>query len=360
MRILYVIPEMEVGGTEKHLYYLASGMREKGHSVKIVCVKSRGVLGDRMFKDGFDIIALGVARPYNPVITARLCGILKDFRPDVLHTYLFGFHLPAGMAGRMAGAPLVVSSRRQIALWKKWYHRLFENLGNFFTDYVIACSEAVRDFTLKAELIRSSRVKVVYNGLPFPEVERRFPNTKTLGMVANFSPIKGHRYVLEAVSLLAQEFPDIKIKFAGEGKLLEEMKEVARCAGIEERVFFEGRIDDVFEFLNGIDIFVFSSLGEGLPNAVLEALYMERPVVATRVGGIPEVIKPGKNGILVNPCSAEQLADGIRFMLRNPGKAGEMGRNGRKAVAEKFSLDRMLGGYFELYADSQKKRGSAQ
>jgi glycosyltransferase involved in cell wall biosynthesis len=349
VKILYVIPEMEVGGTEKHLYYLASGISKEGHRVKIVCIKSLGLIGERMLKKGFDIECFGISHPYSPFITGKVIKVISDFKPDVLHTYLFGFHLPAGIAGRIMRVPLIISSRRQIALWKKWYHRLFENLGNFFTDYVVACSEAVKEFTLKDEYIRSSKVRVIYNGLPFPEIERRFSNKKVLGMVANFSEVKGHRYILEAVKLLIPEFPDIKIKFAGEGRLLEIVKKQARETGIEKHTFFEGRVDNVFEFLNDTDIFVLPSLSEGLPNAVLEALYMERPVVATRVGGIPEVITSGENGILVEPGNVQQLTDGIRCFLRNPEKGIKMGKTGRDTVLKRFKMDVMVDNYLSLY-----------
>jgi len=351
MKILYVIPNLEIGGTEKHLYYLASGMRRKGYSVKIVCLEKLGELGKIMEREGFDVNALKINKSYNPLIVLKLGRILKEFKPDVLHTYLFGFHLWAGVAGKFLKVPLIISSRRQIPIWRKWYHKIFTDIGNLFTDYIICCSRAVKEFVIEKEMVWNKKVKVIYNGILFPKVkiENKPEKLRCIGVVANFNEEKGHIYLIKATKLLIKEFPDIEVRLAGKGKLEGFIKEKVKEYGLEKNIFFEGQIEDVFAFLDKIDIFVLPSISEGLPNAVIEALYMEKPVVATKVGGISEVIISGKNGILVRPKNPEELADAIKFLIKNPEFAIMIGKEGRKTVSEKFSYERMVEEYSAVY-----------
>ena len=362
MKILFVIPKMEIAGTERQLHYLAAGLKRRGHDVGIVCVRRLGRMGEILVNEGFDVRVLGFERPYDPRIVKAMEDVLAAFKPDILQTFLFGFHLWTGLAGRRAKVPFIVSSRRELPGWKKWYHALYENIGNCSADAVVCNSRAVESFVLKTERNVGGKTRVIHNGIPeraAPGSDTRTDGIVVIGMVANFYPQKEQSLLLEAVGMIKRRFPGIRVRFAGGGLLMDEVKRRSAALGLNDIVEFLGVREDVFDLLGSFDIFVHASKTEGFPNVVMEALMAQRPVVASRVGGIPEIIDEGKTGILVPASDAGALAGALIWCVEHPAERAAMGRRGRESVLARFSVETMVSAYEGLYNERLKQKAKA-
>ncbi len=362
IRILYVIPKMEVGGTERHLYNLLHGLDKKRFLPRLVCTWKLGKIGRKLQEEGFSVQALGFYKGYDPRIALKLGKIIAEWKPHILHTYLFGFHLLPGIPARWKRVPLNISSRREIGDWKKFYHWWITRAGNWFTDWTVACSEEVKRYTIRKEKLPEDRIEVIYNGINLedfsfqPSFDRR---EKKVGVIANFYPEKGQRFFLQAVPHIKQVFPDTEFILVGEGERRQATENLCKEMGIGGMVKFLGLREDIPEILSSLRVLVIPSVREGLPNVLLEALSTGTPVVATRVGGIPEVIRQGEEGILIPPADPMSIKQAVCFLLSHPEKAREMGRKGRKLAETRFSLQRMLQDYQQMYLFLLSKKKEA-
>lgn len=177
------------------------------------------------------------------------------------------------------------------------------------------------------------------------------PRTHLIGTVGRFVPPKGHTYLLDAIVRLQSQFPDVKTLVVGDGALLRPMEEKAQALGLSDAVVFTGIRRDVPEILALLDVFVLPSLWEGLPIALLEAMAAGLPVVATRVGGVPEVVEDGVTGLLVPPRDPDALAEAITRLLRDPDLRCKMGQAGRERVESEFSVEKMVRKTETLYEE---------
>jgi glycosyltransferase involved in cell wall biosynthesis len=169
-------------------------------------------------------------------------------------------------------------------------------------------------------------------------------------MVGVFEPYKGHTYLLEAIPLVKKKFSNIRFVLVGDGRTKKELEKLVQSRGLSEDVIFAGYYpqDQIIDAVGAFDIFVLPSLHEGLPYAILDAMSLGKPIVATKVGGIPEQINNGVSGILVPPRDSEELANAIIYLLTNEEKAKEMGLKARKKVRDNFTIKSMVSSMEEL------------
>jgi glycosyltransferase involved in cell wall biosynthesis len=292
----------------------------------------------------------------------RLVAALRRDRPDVVHGFLFHGYVLGALAGRWAGAPVVVASRRSLGNFKKGkpHYRLGEQVVNRLTDLVIANSEAVRADSLRREGLPPERVIVIHNGLepgrfarpPEADLRRHLGLDKApvvVGVVANFIPYKGHRFFLDAWAEVVARTPEAVALLVGDGAGRREIEARAAALGLGGSLRFLGSRLDVPEILGVVDILVHPSLEEGFCNAILEAMAAGKPVVATAVGGNPEAVVEGETGLLVPPGDGPALAEAIGWLLDRPEQAGAFGHAGRRRVVERFELSRMVTQYEAVY-----------
>jgi glycosyltransferase involved in cell wall biosynthesis len=232
-------------------------------------------------------------------------------------------------------------------------------------DKVVAVSEGTRRFCIEQEGMRAEKVITIRNGIDLADydpcmllpAERKQLRAELglqgaggiVGTVASLQVKKGHSYLLEAIPLVLSEFPDAYFLLAGEGPERGRLRAMTRRLQIEDRVRFLGVRHDISRILALIDLFVLPSLWEGLPNAILEAMAMQKPVVATTVDGNVEAVVAGKTGLLVPPRDAFALADAIRELLRDSEIARNMGVAGRERIEQGFSLPQIIDEYDMLY-----------
>ncbi|MBI3988696.1 MAG: glycosyltransferase [candidate division NC10 bacterium] len=381
VKIAYVIGTLDLGGAERQLVALAKGLDRSRFLPVIFCLTATGPLITDLAEAGvktrcFGLRGLKVWR--NPLRVARALltffADLKKEKPEIVHGLLFHAYILGTFAAKIAGVPIVIASRRSLGRFKerKWHYLVAERLANRMTDLIIANAEAVKEDVIHQEKVKLSKVRVMYNGIdpslydlpPDPTLRASLgipEAARVVGIVANLIHYKGHRFFLHACQAIKRKSPEVMFLLIGDGPCREVLEDLARELGLEKDVLFLGSRQDVPHLLALMDVVVLPSLEEGFPNAVLEAMAAGKPVVATEVGGVPEVIVHRKTGLLVPPKDPQALADAIIELLDDPQLALEMGRAGRERVTKEFGLDRMIremeGLYEELIARKLQGKG---
>jgi glycosyltransferase involved in cell wall biosynthesis len=291
---------------------------------------------------------------------AGIAGKLSSGRYDVVHMHTSRAHMLGCLAARMSGRTRTIVSRR-VDYSSRQKGTPFSGLKyRFGVDRYIAISEAVQR-VLIAEGVHPRRVRIVHSGidpdrlaLRGTDVRAEFgipPDAALVGVVAHFADHKGHRYLVEAMPRLLEAVPDTRVLFAGKGELRADLEEQAKRLGVDDRVIFAGFRSDVPDCFMAMDVVAAPSVLEGLNTSILDALYLERTVVASGVGGIPEIVHDGQTGVLVPPRNPERLADAIARVLRDREEAKRLGRNGRALVLEGFTSDAMVDGTLAVYEE---------
>jgi len=327
VKILFVIPELSVGGTERQVLLLARALTSHGHTVRVLALREA-----RRPQPGWpstDTRVLGGLRPYSPRLFFAAYGAIRSFRPDVLHTFLFGFDLWVNVAARVASVPTILSSRRQLPTWRSRRHLAWQNAGNRFVDGVVANSEAAAEYACCHEQgLNRGRVFVIPNAyaprdadeaaqatsLPLPA-----PGERCILNVANLWPGKGQDLLLRAFREVHERHPDTKLWLVGDGHAKQSLKQLAYELGVTGDVVFAGTRHDIAALHERAALYVHASEVESSPNAVLEALALGTPVVACAGGGTPELLSGGRYGRLVPPGNADALAQQIDDVLSREG-----------------------------------------
>ena len=306
IRVLYVVGNFVAGGAERHLLELWSRLDRAGFDVAIACFRREGQFLDEVLALGWPVHDLAVGRRLASVSglfgLLRLCRLILDFRPHVVHGYLFGPNLYAALAGRLTGVPAVVIAKRNVDAFETPRQVAVQRLSHRLANHVTAVSHAVAETAVALGAARE-RVTVIPNGVDLsrfaaPPARSRTDangNGVVVGTVGCLAPRKDHATLLEALALLAGRGCHFRAVLVGEGPERPGLEARARDLGLEGRVGFLGERNDVERLLPGMDVFVLSSREEGIPNALLEAMAAGRPSVATDVGGTSEVMTGGEH-----------------------------------------------------------------
>lgn len=362
-RICYVIPTLSVGGTEKQLVNLIRGL-VKDHEITVICTKYAGALAGDVRRAGGFIRELRTHSGWSPTLKYKLTHAFRNHRPDIVHSFMFGFDLAVNRAARAVGVPIVISSRRQISTWKKRRHILVQKKANKYVDCVVSNSEAVSEFAIKQEHADPSMFRVIHNGIDADKLVRdadrnhlryRFKippfHSNVIGIVANFSPVKDHELFVRIAENLAGRRPDVHFVLVGRGPLVDRIEKLVVQYGIEDRFTHTTSLEEIPELYALMDVSVLCSKSEGFPNAAMEAMAAGTPVVAPDVGGIPELIKHGETGRLVSSRKPSDFADEINWLLENPEESAAMTQRAGECIRENFSIQKMAKSYRDLYTE---------
>ena len=354
------------GGAEKQLYLLASSLDPGIFRPLVVQLNPDNSLPAATGGIGSGkIFYFHTRRMYSfhgLAQLVRICRLAKREKTDIVHTFFEKSEVMGWLTARLAGIPIWITSRRDLGFKrKKIYHTIFRFTSKDCNKCVAVC-QAVKDQVVRQEKLDSKKIEVIYNGLAFnsyriPDKEKTLKNEPRIddhkllvGMIANFNfEIKGHRYFLEAAKILLKKIPEIEFLLTGDGHLRKQYEEMARQLGIEQKVHFLGKRNDIPSIMSVLSVSVLSSTSEGLSNVILESMAAGKPVVATRVGGNPELVIDGITGYLVPPADPRAMAEVIASLLQNPDKAMAMGVAGKKLVEEKFTIETMVKSYEDLY-----------
>jgi L-malate glycosyltransferase len=346
-------------GGQNQVLLTARGLQTRGHRV-VAVVHPDGELRRRLPAD-IETIALAPRNEVDLPAAWRLSRVVRDLRPDVVHA-----HDPHGVAvaatalsiGSPSPRPALVAARRvdfhvRANSFSRWKYRQ--------VDRFVCASNAIRAMLLE-DAIPPDRVVTVHEGVDVDRVaavepldvreEYWFPpHSLIVGNIAALVPHKGQRYLVEAAAIVVRELPETRFLILGEGELRSALEQQIKHLHLSQHVVLAGFRSDVLGVLKGLDVFVMSSVTEGLGTSLLDAMAAARPIVATRTGGIPEVVVDGETGLLAPPKDGRALAEAILQMLRDGPGRQRVAQAGLARVRERFSVDRMVEQTLEVYAD---------
>ncbi len=360
IKICYVIGTLEIGGAEKQLLKLIERIDRNKFSPVLVALRG-GVLREE-FERVCSVTIIGKRWKIDPFFLAVLARTLKRERPDILHTFMFTSNTWGRIAGVMADVPVMIASERCVDVWKRWYHRLIDRALLPFTFRVVGNSDAVGRFYQQTERIPEEKMAVVYNGVDldeFKNVEAPPALKKQVGVEQSgfiigaggrFTEQKGFINLLKAVPSVMKAYPESRFVLVGDGPLRRSFEDFVAANGLEKNVVFTGYRKDILRIFSFCDVIAVPSLFEGMPNMVLEAMALKKPVVGTDIPEIAELVKDGENGFLVPVKNNEgQIAEKIIVLLQNTELRRKMGENGYSVVNERFSMESMVRGYEDIY-----------
>lgn len=354
-RVVVFTTAFEPGGTERQMSELIRRLDRRRFEVHVACFHRRGAWLPPVEQAAASVRAFPIRR-FAAVATAfqllafvRWCRAL---RPSALHcTGLYANVF--GMAGGfLAGVPLRIASRREINPGRSAGLLIAQRAAYALAHVVVAnCNAAAEQ--LRREGVDDRRIVVIRNGID--AVNREVRGTRAAAdhviVVANLRPEKGHDTLLQAIPALVRRRPALRFTFVGDGPLRRQLTQRCNRLGIADHVSFLGHREDVASLLAASDLFVLPSRSEATPNAIIEAMAAGLPVVACAVGGVCELVKPGRTGLLVPPDQPRALAAAIEALLARPREAHELGRRGRYLIRADYRFDVMVAAYQALYSN---------
>jgi L-malate glycosyltransferase len=359
-KVAHLVEDMKVGGIEKVIAAIALGLDKRRYTVEIWCLARGGAVAEWVAKEGVQVRIFSWQSYHNPLNIIRLAMRLREFQIDIVHTH--GYY--AGTFGRLAaitaGISLVFAHVHTSDLTFSMRHRLIEKGLSFFTRKIICISQHVKGFVESQEGIRPERTALVYNGTgrlfeaagndPLEGTEKLTDDDFVIVSVGSLVKNKGHHVLMEAVRMLCPEKPAIKVLIAGDGPQRSALQDFVDRCGLSSTVMFVGVVKDVRQVLGAADIFVLPTVHrEGLSLAVLEAMQHGLPVIASRIGGVPELVDDGATGILVTPNDPHNLAQAISTLAHDNKLRRLMGESGRKKIDRLFRVERMVAQIESLY-----------
>ncbi len=377
---LLVGTQIAVGGAQKVLLDQARWFHTRGYRVNAIFLYDRDSLHSKWSESyPFPIYNLEAFRPGSGLIrqSLTLCAgllqlwkLLRRSRFDVVEAFTLDSNLFALPAAWLAGVPVRIATNhgwtRKDSPVKRFAHKLLLKIG--IVDTLVAVTEGIRSQSIQ-EGIRPELVITIPNGIQLPSIKRKSAevfskNLKiptgcmTLLSVGRLVHEKAYEVLIQAMQLVVQEYSEVVLLIAGSGVLQDHLQKWIDTLHLADRVHLLGDRQDVTDLMINADIFVMSSRSEGMPMALLEAMGSGLPVVATRVGGLSEVVEDHSQGMLVPAEDPQELAKAILELLRDPALRSRMGRNARQRIEERYTMERMCRQYEQVIVDlcREKKR----
>ncbi|ABN56626.1 MULTISPECIES: glycosyltransferase family 4 protein [Methanoculleus] len=359
MKIAIIVsnfPPKWLAGTEIATYHMAEHLAQHGHEVHVITSLDEG-LPEESCEKGFHTHRLPRVRIRFVGVFAFWVNIIRTLRkinPGIVHAQGLGSGMPALLSNRLMKNPYVIYGRGSDVYLPDWFNKLTAKGILKNASAVIALTEHMKD---SMQAIYSRDVVVVPNGIDLNEnaereAERGDPGKRVL-FVGRLHPVKGVRHLLQAMSIVHQDLPEAKLILVGDGDEREHLETLTDSLGIRECVEFVGKVphERVQDYMNQVEAFVLPSLSEGFPVTILEAMACGLPVVATRVGGIPDIIEDGTNGYLVDAMNQERMAEALLKVLRNEPLRKDISNNNREK-AEKYRWEAVAAELEEIYRNS--------
>jgi len=369
LRIALMIETDGPGGAEVVLIELARELRRRGHTVIAVGPEEGcGWLRGRLAALGVERHAYRIRRPVDPQCLREMVGMLRGLDLDVIHSHEFDMAFYGALAARWLGVRHVITMHGSDQVMEVARRRVGLRLAAALSDATVTVSEHSRDYMESKLLLARGLVGVVHNGVPDTPGDRK-ATREALGLdedevmvlsVGNLRPRKGHATLVEAMGQLSRE-PGLapwRVVIAGRGPEREYLLRLAREQGIEARVELLGHRDDVADLQAAADVYAMPSNWEGLPMAILEAMFGACPIVASDVGGICEAVTPGQEGYLVPPQDPTALAAALRPLLADADLRVRMGEAARQRALRDFHVSTMTDAYEAYYLGQGRESAS--
>lgn len=374
--IVHIIHRLAVGGLENGLVNLINYMPSDRYRHAIVCLTGYSEFSNRLQRDGVPVFALNKGSGQDFSVHRRLWRLLQQLHPDVVHTRNLPT-LECLIPAALAGAPGRVHGEHGRDVYdldgSNFKYNLLRKAVRPFAHRYTTVSADLANWLVHTIGVRAERVAHIYNGVDtqrfsprtglrsFMELEEFAPpGTLVVGTIGRMQAVKDQLTLVRAfihfLDLESSARERIRLVMVGDGPLRREAQQLLRSVHAEHLAWLPGERADIPEITRTMDVFVLPSLAEGVSNTILEAMASGLPVVATRVGGNPELVIEGQTGMLVPPADPVAMANAIGRYLADPEKRIRHGRAGRKRVEERFSMEAMVNGYLSVYDSVLNKR----
>ncbi|RPH52845.1 MAG: glycosyltransferase family 1 protein [Desulfobacteraceae bacterium] len=384
IKVIHIITRLDKGGSAENTLLTVGGLDKKRYDILLIkglsiesgMAEDEAAAVEKNIKDaereGVRILTVhGLVRriaPFHDIKTLfTLIKILLYERPHIVHTHTS----KAGILGRWAAyccrVPIIIHTPHGHVFWgyfgrlKASFYIILEKVTAFITDKIIALTEQEKNDHLRFRIAPGDKFSVVHSGIRLdkflnlsvdPAVIKRklgiFEGDPVVGTTGRLATVKGHRYLIEAAVKIVAAKPNTTFVFLGGGELSDELKNLASKLGVKEKVKFLGWRQDVAEVMSVFDLFVLPSLNEGMGRVLVEAMALGKPIVASDVGGIPDLVVHCINGYLVPPKDVRGLSAAIGHLIEDPEKGRKMGENGKKRAIE-YSAEEMIQKIDRLY-----------
>ncbi|MBS1113636.1 MAG: glycosyltransferase [Nitrospirae bacterium] len=373
LEILHILPGLWVGGVQSQLLTVL-GNYDRSRFYPIVCSLSGiGTIGRKMEDMGVEVHCLNkLGNRLDLTIIQDLYRLMKKREIKIVRTHQYHANLYGRIAANLAGVPCIVVSIHNIYNRdRKIHRRMINRFLAGLTDKIIAVSETVGRDIIKYDSIPKNKIMVIYNGIETNRflhmsngsavrTEFKIPSSvSVIGIVGRLVHQKGHKYLLEAMVRIKARFPGSMLLIVGDGPLKGELTAYARDRGLGKDVIFAGSRMDIPDLLSAMDIFVFPSFREGLGNALLEAMAAGKPIIATDVAPMREIINSEEVGILVPPKDSNALASAIEVLMSDRVRAEALGGAARRRALSFFDIKNTIDNYTGLFEDIMRRKGMA-
>ena len=368
-KIVHIFKVTGVSGSENHLLTLLPELNKKFDVYVILLVESGNQVDElKVFLEekGITVCRVIIKHHFDFFVILKIYSLIKRIKPNTAHTHLIHADIYGTLACRIAGVPRIVSSKHNHDPFRAHpIFRLTSFIVSRYHDRIIAISESLKEFLHEVEGIEKEKITVIKYGLnpeQFVSVSTKSNKRLTLrtefkiphdyiimGNVARLIPQKGYPFLIDAFHDLVKEGFKIVLVIVGEGLLREELQNQVRYLGLEDKVFFTGYRTDAIQLMYKFDIFVFPSIWEGFGLVLLEAMALSKPIVASNVSAIPEIVVDGETGFLVMPGNVSGLKNAMKKLIVSPDLRKSMGEKGRERLNTEFSVEKMVKKTEELY-----------
>lgn len=370
--VVHIIDNLGRGGAQRQLVELLKGLPRDRYDSHVISLSMEKLdYAPTIRAMGIPLTCIAQSGVWSWRTLGEVVASLRALRPTIVQTWLFTSDLYGRLAAclcraeqylfdrhgrqaRRAGMPVIISTVRSVEPDKPLRRVVADRWLKRWTDAFIVNAQAVGQVLTQRERVAAERVHTIYNGLDFQVfnparvdgVVRRTLSLdgtmSVIGIVGRFAPVKDHATFLRAAAVVQRHAPSARFMLIGDGPLAPSLRALCRALQLESQVHFVGNQEDVAASVAACDAIVVTSLYEGCCNAILEGMAMGKPVIATAVGGNPELVTGGRTGWLVPPRSPAHVADAMLQMLRDPQQARAMGRAGRARIEADFTLSRMV------------------
>jgi glycosyltransferase involved in cell wall biosynthesis len=352
--IAFLLTSFDVGGTERQMVELMCRLDRRLFEVHVACFHLRGPLASRLAGRASSIAYFPIRRFAAPSTVRQMRAFAswcRRIRARVVHTcelYANVFGLPAAA---LAGVDVRIGNRRELVTPDKSLALLACQRAAYGAAHVVVANSAAAAERLRREFVPASKIQIIANGVDSDAFapSRSARPLRRIVMVANLREEKGHDTLIDAAPRIRAAHPDATILLVGDGPLRETLRRRVAALGLDRAVEFAGERQDVAALLSSSDVFVLPSRSEASPNGVLEAMASGLPIVASRVGGIPELVDSGIDGVLVEPNDPAALADAVIDLMDRPEWARVLGRAARERAEDRHGFDRMVARFERLY-----------
>jgi glycosyltransferase involved in cell wall biosynthesis len=358
LRIAHLIESDGPGGAERVVADLASHLQTSGaRNVVFLPEAGEGWLARQLAGSGVAIEYFRLDRPVSPACARGLVAAFRRHQIDVAHSHEFSMAVYGASASWLAGVPHVITMHGSRYYAGRLQRRVAMCAAIALSGQTVAVSHRLAEHMSRDLLVRRSRITMISNGvraLPADQITLRdelhlASTDRLLVSIGNLYPVKGHQHLIDAMSLLTDRHPTLHLAIGGRGDLAEALTLRAQSHGCANRVHLLGLRSDVAALLAAADVFVLPSLSEGLPLALLEAMFSGRPIVASDVGEVGAALAHGGAGVLVEPGDPAALAAALDGLLSNPAQARKLGERARTRAAAEYDVSQMVRGYRAVY-----------